>query len=188
MKATDPHLLAIMKKEERAAEAISNQIEFTKFYEDIGVKAPEWQDIKEIIQTARSQLPLPDTVEFAADLPAVKVFADSLIEKVFYNLMENTLRHGERVSRIRFSFHETARGAEIVYEDNGVGISQEDKAHLFQKGFGKNTGLGLFLSREILAITGLTIQETGEPGKGVRFVIGMPRDAYQIRKDPPSHT
>ncbi|MDO9034230.1 MAG: PAS domain S-box protein [Methanoregula sp.] len=180
MKATDPELLNFMKKEERAAEAITNQIEFTKFYEDIGVKAPEWQDIAQIIQTARSQLPLLDTVEFAADLPSVKVFADSLIEKVFYNLMENTLRHGERVSRIRFSFHETAHGAEIMYEDNGVGISHEDKQHLFQKGFGKNTGLGLFLSREILAITGLTIEETGEPGKGVRFVIAIPRDAYRF--------
>ena len=71
----------------------------------------------------------------------MKVFADGLIEKVFYNLMENTLRHGERAGRIRFSFRETARGAEIVYEDDGVGISREDKPYLFQKGFGKNTGL-----------------------------------------------
>jgi len=180
MNTNDPELLNFMNKEERAAEAISNQIEFTKFYEDLGVKAPEWLDILEIIQTTRSHLPIPDTIEVTIDLPPVKVFADSLIEKVFYNLMENTLRHGETVSRIRFSFYETARGAEVVYEDNGVGISQEDKQHLFQKGFGKNTGLGLFLSQEILAITGLTIQETGEPGKGVRFVIAVPKDGYRL--------
>jgi signal transduction histidine kinase len=94
------------------------------------------------------------------------VFADELIKKVFYNLMENTLRYGERVSRIRFSsLKKTAHGAEIVYVDNGVGISKEDKRHIFQKGFGKNTGPGLFLSREILAFTGLTIQKPGEPGK-----------------------
>ena len=67
-----------------------------------------------------------------------------------------------------------------MYEDDGVGISREDKPHLFQKGFGKNTGLGLFLSQEILAITGLTIQETGEPGKGVRFVIGIPKEGYRF--------
>ena len=184
MKTSDPELLNFMKKEERAAEAITNQIEFTKFYEDIGVKAPEWHDIFQIIQTARSQLPMPDNIDVIVDLPSVKVFADSLIEKVFYNLIENTLRHGERVSRIRFSFCETESGAEIVYEDNGVGISLENKLHLFQKGFGKNTGLGLFLSREILAITGLTIQESGEPGKGVRFVIAIPKDGYRFSGEP----
>jgi signal transduction histidine kinase len=67
-----------------------------------------------------------------------------------------------------------------VYEDNGVGIPTGDKPHLFQKGFGKHTGLGLFLSQEILAITGLTIRESGEPGKGVRFVIAMPTDGYRL--------
>ena len=67
-----------------------------------------------------------------------------------------------------------------MYEDNGVGIPQKDKTRLFQKGFGKNTGLGLFLSREILAITGITIQEDGDPGKGVRFVIAVPKDGYRL--------
>jgi signal transduction histidine kinase len=177
---SDPAVLEYISKECRAAEAISNQIEFTKFYEEIGVNAPEWQDISRLVHSVRSQLPLHDTIEVIIDLPPARVFADGLIGKVFYNLMENTLRHGEHASLIRFSFCETESGAEIMYEDNGVGISREDKPHLFQKGFGKNTGLGLFLSREILAITGLTIRETGEHGKGVRFVITIPRDAYRF--------
>ncbi|MDD4137594.1 MAG: ATP-binding protein [Methanoregula sp.] len=177
---TDPVLLGYITKEDRAAESIGRQIEFTKYYEEIGVNAPEWQDIPRLIHSARSQLPLPDKVRFIIDLPPVKVFADGLIEKVFYNLMENTLRHGERVSRIRFSFCMTESGAEIVYEDDGVGISMEDKSHLFQKGFGKHTGLGLFLSKEILSITGLTMLENGEPGKGVRFVITIPKDGYHL--------
>nr|WP_319376109.1 PAS domain S-box protein [uncultured Methanoregula sp.] len=180
MKIADPELLRFIGKGVQAADAIGSQIEFSKYYENIGVSAPEWQDISRLVQSARSQLPSLDMIEFVNDLPPVKVYADGLIEKVFYNLLENTLRHGEKVSRIRVSLYETNRGAEIVYEDDGVGISPEDKQHLFQKGFGKNTGLGLFLSREILAITGLTIQETGEPGKGVRFVITVPKEAYRI--------
>ncbi|MDD1695153.1 MAG: ATP-binding protein [Methanoregula sp.] len=176
----DPTLLAYIGKEKHAAEAIASQVEFTKYYESIGVNAPEWQDIFHLVQSARSQLTVPETVKVVIDLPPVTVFADGLIEKVFYNLIENTLRHGEGVSRIRLSFHETDHGAEIVYEDDGIGISPEDKSHLFQKGFGKNTGLGLFLSQEILAITGLTIREEGEPGKGVRFVIAVPKDGYRL--------
>ena len=180
----DPALLTYINQEKQAASAIASQLEFTKYYENIGVNAPDWQDVPELVRTARSQIHLPDAIGFITDLPAVKVFADGLIEKVFYNLMENTVRHGGPVTRIRLSFRETDHGAEIVYEDDGLGISPGDKARLFQKGFGKNTGLGLFLSQEILAITGLTIREVGEPGKGVRFVIAIPEGAYRLDNTP----
>jgi len=50
---------------------------------------------------------------------------------------------------------------------------------LFTRGFGKNTGLGLFLSREILSITGITITENGTPGKGARFEITVPKGAWR---------
>jgi signal transduction histidine kinase len=119
-------------------------------------------------------------IAVTADIPAVEVYADALIGKVIFNLMENSLRHGEHVTRIGISFHETDDGAVLVYEDNGIGISQHDKQYLFQKGFGRHTGLGLFLSQEILAITGLTIRETGEPGTGVRFEILMPKGTYRV--------
>lgn len=44
---------------------------------------------------------------------------------------------------------------------------------------GKNTGLGLFLSREILSITGITLTEAGDPGKGARFEITVPDGIYR---------
>jgi signal transduction histidine kinase len=58
----------------------------------------------------------------------------------------------------------------------------KDKERIFAKGFGKNTGFGLFLVREILAITGLTISETGFPGKGARFEIRMTPENYRFKK------
>ena len=60
-----------------------------------------------------------------------------------------------------------------------MGILSADKKRLFTRGFGKNTGLGLFLSREILAITGITIIENGEPGKGARFEITVPAGMWK---------
>ena len=68
----------------------------------------------------------------------------------------------------------------IVYEDDGTGVHEEDKERIFQKGFGKNTGLDLFLSQEILAITGLTIKEAGIYGKGVRFEILIPKGKFRF--------
>jgi PAS domain S-box-containing protein len=179
----DKAALDFIGKEEKISETITKQIEFTKYYEDIGINAPEWQDIRTQIQSARVQLPQMEGIEVTADIPQVQVYADALIGKVIYNLMENSLRHGEHVTRIDFSFHETGDGAVLVYGDNGIGISQHDKQYLFQRGFGKHTGLGLFLSQEILAITGLTIRETGEPGKGVRFEILIPKGAYRLKPE-----
>ncbi len=169
---------AFIEKEDQVAEAIQRQIEFTKFYQDIGVNAPKWQDVNAVIQDAVAQLN-PPAIDVQIKVTGVEIFADPLIEKVFYNLMENSLRHGERVTAVSFSSRESEAGLVLTYCDNGVGISAEDKQKLFRKGFGKHTGLGLFLSREILAITGITITENGEPGAGVRFEITVPKEGYR---------
>ncbi len=180
----DPVFLDYIAKEIDAAGAIERQIEFTRFYESIGVQAPQWQDVTERIRSAASQLNLEE-ITFDILLPAVEVYADALIEKVFYNLIENSLRHGGKVTRMSFSFEEEQNGAVITYRDDGEGISLEYKQKLFRRGFGKHTGLGLFLSREILAITGITITENGEPKKGVCFEIHIPKGSYRVTPTQP---
>lgn len=167
-----------IEKEDQAAGAIQRQIEFTRYYQDIGVNEPKWQDVEAVIREAVSQLNLAD-IDVQVAVRGLEVFADSLIVKVFFNLMENSLRHGGRVSRISFEAQKTGAGLVITYRDDGTGISAEDKKKLFERGFGKHTGLGLFLSREILAITGITITENGEPGNGVRFDITVPQGGYR---------
>jgi PAS domain S-box-containing protein len=171
---------AFIEKEDRAAEAIQRQIEFTKFYQDIGVNAPKWQDPAAVIHEAAAQLNLPG-IDLSVTIMGVEIFADPLIVKVFFNLMENSLRHGERVTTMEFSSRKSEAGLVITYRDNGIGISEEDKKKLFRKGFGRNTGLGLFLSREILAITGITITENGKPGKGVRFDMTVPPGGFRFK-------
>jgi signal transduction histidine kinase len=176
----DPVILEYIEKELDIAEAIQRQIEFTRFYQDIGVKAPEWEDVAAVIRRAADSLKVSGiTLDVA--IQGLMIYADPLIEKVFYNLMENSIRHGEHVTTISFSFHESVDGAMIIYTDDGVGVAAEDKERIFQRGFGKHTGLGMFLSREILGITGITIKETGEAGKGVRFEITVPKEDYRIQ-------
>lgn len=175
----DPTLLGYIEKEDQAAEAIQWQIEFARSYQEIGTQAPQWQNVAEHIDAARRQLNLQG-VGVDVGITGIEVFADAPFEKVFYNLMENSIRHGEHVTKIEFSAHETENGLVIYYRDNGVGIPLEDKTKLFKKGFGKHIGLGMFLSREILAITNITIAETGEPGKGVQFEIAVPKGTYRF--------
>jgi signal transduction histidine kinase len=113
--------------------------------------------------------------------PDLEIFADPLLEKMFYNLIDNALRYGgEQMTTICITNRKYNGNLVIAVEDDGNGISVDDKKRLFTKSFGNHTGLGLFLSREILDITGITIRETGEPGKGARFEIVVPKGAYRI--------
>ncbi|MDD1719749.1 MAG: PAS domain S-box protein [Methanoregulaceae archaeon] len=160
---------------EAAALKIRDQIEFTAMYQDMGVRAPEWQDLSAVITRAVDAiLPYRETVS------GISVYADPLLGHVFHNLAHNTVRHGVSATRAVITAERSSRGLVIVYEDDGAGIPPDDKERIFERGFGKNTGYGLFLSREILAITGISIRETGVSGKGARFEILVPDGGYRM--------
>lgn len=170
----------LVVKQSHIADAIEHQINFTSDYQDMGVHAPEWQNVTESIEKAKSHLPMRD-VRLIVELSDIQVFADPLFEKVFYNLIDNALRYGgPLLKNIHVSSQETAQGLVISVEDDGVGISAQDKQHLFKRGYGKHTGLGLFLCREILSLTGIAIWETSEPGGGARFELLVPRGSYRF--------
>ena len=163
-----------------SAEQIAAMIRFTSEYEKIGISAPVWQDCRSIVDTAASQAPLVKVVVHN-DLPAgMEVFADPLVTKVFYNLMDNAVRYGRKITAIRFFLLEQDGKVIVVCEDDGEGVAAADKERIFDRGFGKNTGLGLALSREILDITGIAIQETGTPGAGARFEMTVPAEICSL--------
>lgn len=177
---TETEIINFIEKSEDAANIIRRQIAFTKDYQDIGVLAPQWQNISRYIETISSLTPLPD-IRLIIELGTLEVYGDPMLEKVFGNLVDNSIRHGGHVSLIRFSYQKFPNNELcIVYEDNGNGVPDEDKERIFQKGFGKNTGFGLFLSREILGITGLSIKENGTWGKGARFEITVPKSEFRF--------
>jgi PAS domain S-box-containing protein len=182
----DPAELAgYFEKEMQIAEVIDRHISFTRDYEDLGVKAPSWQNVDAVVRIAMKSLPMRD-IPVTLDRSDLEVNADALFGKVFYNLLDNALRYGgTKMSAISISSCAGPAGSLVVtVEDNGDGIDANGKAHIFSKGFGKNTGLGLFLSQEILSITGITIAETGIFGKGARFEITVPEGCFRYNPVP----
>jgi|SRR5208337_457826 len=175
----DPKVLGYLAKQQLLLTSIREQINFTRDYQSLGSQKPRWQDLGETIRHAVAMLPPDVTPPVCTACEGAEIFADSLLVKVFYNLMDNSLRHGRYVTSMRFSSHEQAGGLAIIYEDDGIGITDREKESIFQKGKGKNTGLGLFLIREILTLTGITISETGCRGTGVRFELLVPADGYR---------
>jgi signal transduction histidine kinase len=187
MKIPDPSLEDYFSRITEASSQITAMIRFTKEYEEIGVRAAAWQDLRGLVESAGKGA-IPAQVALKNDLPhGMEVFADPLIVKVFFNLIDNAQRHGGTITTIRFSFSATDGGGIILCEDDGDGVAREVKERIFERGFGKNTGFGLAISREILDITGITIKETGEPGRGARFEILVPKGAYRLageERDP----
>jgi signal transduction histidine kinase len=165
-----------------ASRRIAAMIEFTRDYQEIGVKAPIWKNLKTLVETAVKDVP-QWKITVVLDIPCnIEVFADPLIVKVFYNLIENAVRYGKGATTLRFALEERTREVILSCEDDGTGIPPEEKDKIFERGYGKGTGLGLFLAREILSITWMTIKETGEYRKGARFEITVPTGVWRQEK------
>ena len=175
----DPTLEHYFSRIKKASSQIAAMIGFTKEYEKIGVHAPDWQNLQTLVSSAEKGI-IPGQVTVKNDLPRnTDMCADPLIVKVFFNLIDNTIRHGGQITTIRFSYEARKGDRIIVCEDDGDGVITEEKERIFDWEFGKNTGFGLPISREILNITGITITETGVPGKGARFEIVVPAGKFR---------
>lgn len=175
------HLVGKMMERTRSADG---HLEFAKVQGGAGMAATDWQDVQTIITRALSKVDM-DGVHVDVRVQGVRLLADPLLENVFHTLADNTMRHGERASKVVVRAENTEAGISIIWEDDGVGIASDRKERIFDKGFGDNTGLGLYLAREILATTGITITEEGQPGNGARFVIRAP-SGWFTWKVPPS--
>ena len=166
------------KRIESALENIQQQINFTKDYQDMGVESPGWYDVGKIVEkTGRAAFV---DLAFTNELTGYEIYADPLFEKVIYTLFDNAVRHGKKVTEISFSASEDEEGnLNVICKDNGTGIPEAEKEKIFDRGYGDNTGLGLFLSREILSITGISIKEDGAHGEGARFLITVPKEMFR---------
>jgi signal transduction histidine kinase len=156
-----------------------NTVEFTGEYQKIGVKSPVWHNAKKLVELS-GNFTHTGAIKIVNALPdSLEIYADPLVMKVFSNLIDNAVRYGKTITTITFRYEKTGADQKIICEDNGIGVADEEKEKIFAYEYGLNTGLGLFLAREILAITGITITETGIAGKGARFEILCPPGAIR---------
>jgi len=171
-----------VKKIGTQLQSLEEMIWFTSDYQDLGAQAPAWHYIPGVIEGIRGWVQ-GISIEVAPGIGSYEIFSDPLLSKVFYNLADNAVRHGEHVTRIQLHAEELPEGLVITWEDDGIGVPAEEKEKIFAKGHGKHTGLGLFLVREILSITGISIRETGIPGTGARFEMVVPEGAYRLHEE-----
>ena len=167
--------LADMENAVRNAESI---FEFAGTYEKLGVEQLVNMNVGKAVDEAASLFTDLKGVKIVNECHGLTVLADSLLRQLFYNLIDNTLKYGEKTGQIRiYSKTPSADKLELVYEDDGVGIPNDIRSSLFEEGFtsGKGTGYGLFMMKRICEVYGWTIRETGKQGKGAQFTINIPK-------------
>lgn len=170
---------AMLEKVEDMAGIISTLVAFTGHYQNLGINTAQWISPGEVLEKTRELIDSGD-VRMNNGFSSVRIVADPLFEKVIYNLLDNAVRYGEGLTTIRTGYDLTAGELILFIEDDGGGIEPALKEKIFERNVGHGTGLGLYLSREILSVTDLRIRETGTFGIGARFEILVPVQMFEI--------
>ncbi|NMB79707.1 MAG: hypothetical protein GYA23_11515, partial [Methanomicrobiales archaeon] len=179
---TDETLKKYAEKETAIISRISDSLRFASQYQNLGLNPPRWQNVQQAFLYAISHL---DISPYSRNLrvEGLEVFSDPLFETVFLALSENVILHSKTATEISLHYQETQDGIILIFEDNGSGIPDDMKEMVFDRQFEEKKEMGLFLVREILSITGMTIRETGVPGKGARFEIYVPEGGFRFSSE-----
>jgi signal transduction histidine kinase len=157
-------------------------MEFEKYYVQVGSEELKNIDVERHLSEAAMLFSDLKGAKFINKCRGLTVVADSLLRQLFYNLIDNTLKYGGKVSRIRVHYREEGDQLKLIYEDDGVGIADDVRSRLFQEGYGQGTGYGLYLIKRICEAYGWTIQETGREGHGAQFTMTIPKNVIGKRR------
>jgi len=158
-------------------------------YEQLGVEKLVEIDAAEAINQAIVMYP-DLSFKVVNNCQGLSILADSFFKQLACNLIDNTKKHGQKTTTLKIHYEKpTQDNLNLIFEDDGIGIPFENKEQLFKRGFstGNNSGYGLFMSKNIIELYGWSIQETGKPGEGAKFIIAIPKlnkngqVNYQIR-------
>jgi signal transduction histidine kinase len=132
--------------------------------------------------------------EFPAVLSPIRGDAKQL-EIVFVNLIKNaaeamaTHRSAGLARELWLKGHEEPNWIVVSVKDSGPGIRKTDVGHLFEAYFttkgSTGTGMGLFLTRQVIKAHGGQIDVKSEEGQGTEFVIRLPK--FMVQENPKIH-
>jgi PAS domain S-box-containing protein len=188
--AGNSKVLEYLEEMETAVRQTVKIFDFAKAYEMLGAQELVYVDVEKTADEAVSLFSDLKGVKMTNDCHGLSVLADSLLRQLFYNLIDNSLKHGQKATTMRIHYEATSQGElRLLCEDDGVGIPLGEKPRLFKEGYntGGSTGYGLYLIEKMMEVYGWSIRETGTPGKGAQFAIAIPKtnkngkENYQIR-------
>ena len=134
--------------------------------------------LKECMEDISSMISATSQMQFEEEASVVVHCDRNLLKRALMNIMQNAFIHNEEPICLVIKILPMERGAKIVMQDNGCGMSKEDVAHIFERYYRgtnsettKGTGLGMAIAKEIVSIHGGVIDVESKVGKGTKFVI-----------------
>lgn len=126
-------------------------------------------------------------IEMDAALDEIVVNADEdMLSQVWSNLLHNSIKFTPAGGRVSVEAHRRQDGqVECKIVDTGVGISEQDQAHIFERFYkadtsrersheGSGSGLGLAIAKKIVELHHGTIEVTSQPGTGTTCSVTLP--------------
>lgn len=170
---SDPMLIDFARKEQNAAEKIRDRLILTREYQKIGMLEFSWVLLSDIIQESLNVIPL-GSIKITIQTDNTFIFTDKNFRLALEKILANIPEHGAGVTEIIIQIQATDTGGLLSITDNGCGIPDKQKGRIFELGFGKGNGYGLFLAERILTAFGITLRENGFFGQGARFELEIP--------------
>jgi hypothetical protein len=153
MKDPKSPFIKYLKKAMESGENIATILSFSKDYQLMGTEAPSMINVRVSCMKGTATVDAKG-VSVHIETGELQIFADRMLER------------------------STEGGIVVTFEDDGVGVPMADKEKIFEIGYGKHTGLGLYLVREILSITNISVEETGAEGHGAKFTLHVPNGSF----------
>ncbi|XHH10336.1 MAG: PAS domain S-box protein [Candidatus Bathyarchaeia archaeon] len=171
----DPQTQKYFQEIESTVKSITDIFDFAKTYEMLGVEDLALVNLGHMVQNAVYLFSDLRNVKIVNQCENVKVKADSLLTQVFYNLIDDSLKYGQKITTITVNGEKIGESTfKLFYKDDGVGIEEQHKRNIFKKGYGRGTGFGLYLIQKIIDVYGWTVEENGHFGEGVQFEFTIP--------------
>jgi PAS domain S-box-containing protein len=175
--AKHPEEISVLDKLQNTTGEIQGQIELAENYQKLGVQTPRWQNFSRVLLYAISHLP-PIPIRHMTNMDRLEILSDPLLEKGLTHLMEYLYTHGGITEPVQISHAETPGDLTLILQKSGNGVPPDQKESLFVWAPAKTSGPNLFFIREILDMTGIVIEETGDM-ETTRFVIRVPKGGYR---------
>lgn len=163
---------------DRATERIEQIIRFNKDYQNLVISKPVWHDVRTIVESGIAGH-MEGAISFTSEIGPYEVYANPFFEHVVSGLIENTCIPAMHMNQMQFYTRKHSEDLCIIAEGNGSGIPIEEKEMIFNYNKWDDKRYSLFLLREMLSLTGITITENGVPESGSRFNIAVPKGVWR---------
>ncbi|UCV04690.1 two-component system sensor histidine kinase KdpD [Dechloromonas denitrificans] len=170
----------------RVSDQVNNLLDMARLQAGRVELNRQWQPLDEVVVSAlktleRSFAKYQIKIALDESLPLVNI--DSvLMERVIYNLLENTVKYTPPGSEVEIGARATERSIDIWVDDNGPGLPEGKEEMIFKKfergqpeGTTRGVGLGLAICRAIVEAHGGEIHAENRPQGGARFVLSLPK-------------